>query len=144
MGIRISSVDWVEGGTTIEDAVAFAKELKKLGCDYVDVSSGQVDLRQKIPFAPGYNAPFAEKVRREADIPTMTVGLITQARQAEEIVASGQADLIAIARGALYDPRWAWHAAEELGVETEYPPRGRAAHPSMRPQVFPNRAAKSA
>jgi 2,4-dienoyl-CoA reductase-like NADH-dependent reductase (Old Yellow Enzyme family) len=144
MGIRVSAVDWVDGGTTIEDTVAFAKELKKLGCDYVDVSSGQVDLRQKIPFAPGYNAPFAEKVRREAQIPTMTVGLITQARQAEEIVASGKADLIAIARGAMYDPRWAWHAAEELGVETEYPPRGRAAHPSMRPQVFPNRAAKSA
>jgi len=144
MGIRVSAVDWVEGGTTIEDTVAYARELKKLGCDYVDVSSGQVDLRQQIPFAPGYNAPFAERVRREAAIPTMTVGLITQARQAEEIVASGKADLIAIARGALYDPRWAWHAAEELGVETEYPPRGRAAHPSMRPQVFPNRAAKSA
>ncbi len=144
MGIRVSSVDWVEGGTTIEDTVAYAKELKKLGCDYVDVSSGQVDLRQKIPFAPGYNAPFAEQVRREAQIPTMTVGLITQARQAEEIVASGKADLIAIGRGAMYDPRWAWHAAEELGVETEYPPRGRAAHPSMRPQVFPGRATKSA
>jgi 2,4-dienoyl-CoA reductase-like NADH-dependent reductase (Old Yellow Enzyme family) len=144
MGIRVSAVDWVDGGTTIEDTIAYAKELKKLGCDYVDVSSGQVDLRQTIPFAPGYNAPFAETVRHKAQIPTMTVGLITEAHQAEEIVASGKADMIAIGRGAMYDPRWAWHAAEALGVETEYPPRCRAAHPSLRLQVFPNRAAKQA
>jgi len=140
MGIRISAVDWVEGGTTIEDTVALAKELKKLGCDYIDVSSGNVDLRQKVPFAPGFNVPFAEQVKREADIPTMVVGLITKAREAEEIVAAGKADMIAIGRGAMWDPRWAWHAAEELGVETDYPPRARAAHPSLRPQVFANRA----
>jgi 2,4-dienoyl-CoA reductase-like NADH-dependent reductase (Old Yellow Enzyme family) len=144
MGVRVSAVDWVEGGTTIEDTVAFAKELKKLGCDYVDVSSGNVDLRQKVPFTAGFNVPFAAQVRREADIPTMVVGLITKAREAEEIVASGKADMIAIGRAAMWDPRWAWHAAEELGAETPYAPKTMPAHPSMRPQVFPNRAGKSA
>jgi NADPH2 dehydrogenase len=143
MGIRVSAVDWVEGGTTIEDTVAFAKELKKLNCDYVDVSSGNVDLRQKVPFAPAFNAGFSERVRREAQIPTMVVGLITKAREAEEIVASGKADMIALARAAMWDPRWAWHAAEELGAEAPYAPKTMPAHPSMRPQVFPNRAAKA-
>ena len=79
----------------------FASELKKLGCDYIDVSSGQLDPRQQIPFAPHYNAPFAEKIKREAGIPTMSVGLITGAQEAEDIVASGKADLIALARGAM-------------------------------------------
>ncbi len=140
LGIRVSAVDWVDGGTTIEDTIAFARELKGLGCDYMDVSSGQVDARQKIPFAPAYNVPFAEAVRRETGLPTMSVGLITGARQAEDIVASGKADLICIGRGAMWDPRWAWHAAEELGAETPYAPRTMPAHPKMRPQVFPNRA----
>ena len=117
LGIRVSAVDWVDGGTTIEDTVAFAKELKGLGCDYMDVSSGQVDARQKIPFAPGYNAVFSERVRKETGMPTMSVGLITGAKQAEDIVASGKADFICIGRGAMWDPRWAWHAAEELGAK---------------------------
>ena len=117
-----------------------AWELKKLGCDYLDVSSGALDPRAKIPLAPGYQVPFAEKVRKEAGIPTMGVGLITAARQAEEIVASGKADMIALARGAMWDPRWAWHAAEELGAEAPYAPKTMPCHPSLRPQVFPNRA----
>ncbi len=140
LGIRISAVDWVEGGTAIEDTVAFAKELKKLGCDYADISSGQLDARQKIPFAPAYNAPFSERVRRETGIPTMTVGFITKAQEAEDIIASGKADFICIGRAAMWDPRWAWHAAEELGAETPYAPKTMPAHPTMRPQVFPNRA----
>ena len=112
LGIRVSAVDWVDGGTTLDDTVVFAKELKALGCDYMDVSSGQLDARQKIPFAPHFNAPFAERVRKDAGLPTMSVGLITDAREAEEIVASGKADMIAMARGAMYDragrsmPRW--------------------------------------
>lgn len=140
MGIRVSAVDWVDGGTTIEDTIAFAHELKALGCDYMDVSSGQVDARQKIPFAPGYNAPFAEAVRKATGMPTMSVGLITGARQAEDIVASGKADFICIGRGAMWDPRWAWHAAEELGAEAPYAPRTMPCHPKMRPMIFPNRA----
>jgi 2,4-dienoyl-CoA reductase-like NADH-dependent reductase (Old Yellow Enzyme family) len=140
MGIRVSAVDWVEGGTTIDDTVAFARELKALGCDYMDVSSGQLDARQQIPFAPGYNAAFAERVRKETGLPTMSVGLIAGYKQAEEIIASGKADFIVIGRGAMWDPRWAWHAAEELGAEAPYAPRTMPCHPKMRPQLFPNRA----
>jgi len=139
MGIRVSAIDWMDGGWTPEETVVFARELKKLGCDYMDVSSGGLDPRQKIPLAPGYQAPFAEKVRKEAGMPTMSVGLITDPRQAEDIIAFGQADMIAIARGAMWNPRFAWHAAEELGAETAYAPKMMACHPKMRPQVFPNR-----
>jgi 2,4-dienoyl-CoA reductase-like NADH-dependent reductase (Old Yellow Enzyme family) len=140
MGIRVSAVDWVEGGTTIEDTVAFANELKALGCDYMDVSSGQLDARQQIPFAPGYNAPFAEHIRKETGMPTMSVGLIAGYKQAEDIIGSGKADFIVIGRGAMWDPRWMWHAAEELGAEAPYAPRTMPCHPKMRPQLFPNRA----
>jgi 2,4-dienoyl-CoA reductase-like NADH-dependent reductase (Old Yellow Enzyme family) len=139
MGVRVSATDWVDGGWTPEETVVLARELKKLGCDYLDVSSGALDPRQKIPLAPGYQVPFAEKVRRETGLPTMSVGLITTARQAEEIIASGKADLIALARGAMWDPRWAWHAAEELGAEAPYAPKTMPCHPSLRPQVFPHR-----
>jgi 2,4-dienoyl-CoA reductase-like NADH-dependent reductase (Old Yellow Enzyme family) len=141
MGIRVSAVDWVDGGTTVEDTVAFAHELKALGCDYMDVSSGQVDARQQIPFAPGFNAPFAERVRKETGLPTMSVGLITGYQQAEDIIASGKADFICMGRGMMWDPRWSWHAAEELGAEAPYAPRTMPCHPKMRPQVFPKRAA---
>jgi 2,4-dienoyl-CoA reductase-like NADH-dependent reductase (Old Yellow Enzyme family) len=140
IGIRVSAVDWVEGGTTVEDTVVFAKELKALGCDYMDVSSGQLDARQKIPFGPAFNVPFSDTVRKDSGLPTMSVGLITGAKEAENIVAAGKADFIALARGAMYDPRWAWHAAEELGAETAYAPKMMAAHPKMRPWIFPHRA----
>jgi 2,4-dienoyl-CoA reductase-like NADH-dependent reductase (Old Yellow Enzyme family) len=130
LGIRVSATDWVEGGWTPAETVTFARELKKLGCDYMDVSSGQLDPRQQIPFGPGYNVPFAAQVKRETGMPTMAVGMITKARQAEDIVASGQADLVAIARGMMDDPRWAWHAARELGAQTAYAPNYIRCHPS--------------
>ena len=139
MGIRVSATDWMDGGWTPEETVVFARELKKLGCDYMDMSSGGLDPRQKIPLAPGYQVPFSEKVRKEAGIATMTVGLITDAKQAEEIIASGKADMIAIARGAMWNPRWSWHAAEVLGAEAAYAPKMMACHPKLRPQAFPNR-----
>ncbi len=123
LGVRVSATDWVEGGWTPQETVTFSRELKALGCDFMDVTSGQVDPRQQIPFAPGYNVAFAEQVKREAGIPAMAVGMITKAAQAEAIVASGQADLIAIARAMMDDPRWAWHAARELGAETAYAPQ---------------------
>ncbi len=122
LGVRVSATDWVDGGLVPEEIVAFAKALKQRGCDFIDASSGQNDPRQKIPFAPGYNVPFAEKIRKEAGIPTMAVGMITKPAQAEEIVSGGKADLIAIARAAMDDPRWAWHAARELGGEVPYAP----------------------
>lgn len=120
LGVRVSATDWVDGGWTPEETVILARELKTLGCDFIDVTSGQVDPRQKIPFAPGYNVPFAEKVKKESGIAVMAVGMVTRAAQAEELVATGRADLVAIARAMMDDPRWAWHAARELGAETAY------------------------
>ncbi len=131
LGVRVSATDWLEGGWTPEETVRFARELKALGCDFVDVTSGQLDPRQQIPFAPGYNLPLAEKVKREAGIAVMAVGMITRARQAEDVVASGKADLVAIARAMMDDPRWAWHAARELGAETLYAPNYQRCHPSV-------------
>jgi 2,4-dienoyl-CoA reductase-like NADH-dependent reductase (Old Yellow Enzyme family) len=139
MGIRVSATDWMEGGCTPEETVVFARELQELGCDYMDVSSGGLDPRAKIPLAPGYQVAFGEKVRKETGMTTRSVGLITDPRQAEDIVASGKADMIAIGRGALWNPRWALHAAEALGAETAYPPKLMASHPKFRPQLFPER-----
>jgi 2,4-dienoyl-CoA reductase-like NADH-dependent reductase (Old Yellow Enzyme family) len=122
LGARVSATDWIDGGWTPEETVVFAKAMKARGCDFFDVSSGALDPRQQIPMAPGYNVPFAEKIRKETGIAVMSVGMITQPRQAEGIVASGKADLVAIARAMMDDPRWAWHAARELGAETPYAP----------------------
>ncbi len=120
MGVRITGCDWVDGGWELDDAVAFARALKELGCDFVDVTSGGLDPRQKISVGPGYQVPMAERVRRDAGIHTWAVGMITEARQAEKIIQDGQADMVALARGMMRDPRWAWHAAETLGAETPW------------------------
>jgi 2,4-dienoyl-CoA reductase-like NADH-dependent reductase (Old Yellow Enzyme family) len=140
IGMRVSATDWVDGGWTPEETVLLAKELKTRGLDYMDVSTGGLSPKQKIPLSPGYQVPFAEQVKKATGIVTMSVGLITDARQAEDILQAGKADLICIGRGALYDPRWAWHAAEELGDETAYAPKMMACHPKLRPQIFPKRA----
>lgn len=132
MGIRISATDWVTGGWTIEDSVILARRLKALGCDYIAASSGGAVPHQKITVKPGYQVPFAGRIRHDAHIPTMAVGLITEPRQAEDILHNGQADLIAIGRGMLYNPRWPWHAAAEFGEETLFPKQYERAHPSMR------------
>jgi 2,4-dienoyl-CoA reductase-like NADH-dependent reductase (Old Yellow Enzyme family) len=118
LGMRLSAVEWVEGGVTIEDTVETARQLKALGCDFVDVSSGGNAPGQKITLGPGYHVPFAARVRKEAGIKTWAVGLITEPEQAEKIIASGEADCTAHARPFLLDPRWAWNAARTLGVET--------------------------
>lgn len=123
LGMRISASDWAEGGFGLEDAVAFATALKALGCDYVCVSSGGLVGTQQIKVSPGYQVPFAAEVRARTGIATRTVGLITQAQQAEEIVASCQADMVALGRALLDNPRWGWHAAESLGVKPSYPPQ---------------------
>ena len=123
LGMRLSGIDWADGGIRIEDTVAMADALKQRGCDWVDVSSGGIDYIEKIETGPGYQVPFAERVRADTGIATMAVGMITEAKQAEDIVANGQADMVALARGLLFNPRWAWHAAIRLGVEVEYPDR---------------------
>jgi 2,4-dienoyl-CoA reductase-like NADH-dependent reductase (Old Yellow Enzyme family) len=136
LGVRVSATDWDAGGWTPEETVVFARELKARGCDYICVSSGGASANQKIPVGPGYQVPFADKVRREADIPTMAVGLITEAQQAEDILAEGKADFVALGRGMLYNPRWPWHAAAHLGEEVYFPPQYERAHPSMRAGDF--------
>jgi 2,4-dienoyl-CoA reductase-like NADH-dependent reductase (Old Yellow Enzyme family) len=118
LGIRLSATDWVEGGLTVEDTIETARQLKALGCDFVDVSSGGNAAAQKITVAPGYHVPFAARVRKEAGIKTWAVGVITEPEQAERIVAAGEADCTAHARAFLLDPRWGWNAARALGVET--------------------------
>src|SRR3546814_10020174 len=108
MGVRLSATDWVDGGWTPEETIALAAELKGLGCDFIDVSSGGLDPRQKIPLGPGYQVHFAAKVKKEAGIATMAVGMITEPQHAEQIVASGQVDVVLLARGLIGDPPWAW------------------------------------
>ena len=136
LGVRISATDWTDGGWSVEDSVAFAGALKARGCDYVCASSGGISATQHIPIAAGYQVPFAERIRRETGMTTIAVGLITQAQQAEDVLVAGQADLVALGRGMLYNPRWAWHAAEQFGEEVHFPPQYERAHPSMRRADF--------
>ncbi len=123
IGAKISGSDFAPGGWTPDDAVAYARELKKRSCAYVTVSGGGVVLDAKVPVGPGYQVPFAERVRKETGITTGSVGLVTTPQQAEEIVASGKADFVSLARAMLFDPRWPWHAAVALGAELAYPPQ---------------------
>jgi 2,4-dienoyl-CoA reductase-like NADH-dependent reductase (Old Yellow Enzyme family) len=123
IGARITGSDWSDEGLTPDDAVRLAQELKRLGLHYVDVSSGGIHPRITVPVKPGYQAPFAEKVKQEAGLVTRAVGLIADPAQAEEIVASGAADQVAIGRGILDNPRWGWHAAERLGAKLDLPPQ---------------------
>jgi 2,4-dienoyl-CoA reductase-like NADH-dependent reductase (Old Yellow Enzyme family) len=141
LGVRLSATDYIPGGWDLPDSVIFAGALKERGCDFIDVSGGGLAPQQKIPVGPGYQAPYAARIRREAGIPTITVGLILRPRQAEEIIAGGQADMVALARGMLNNPRWVWHAAQELGAEAAYPPQYWRCHPAKWPQGFPPRGA---
>jgi len=117
LGIRLSCVEWVEGGITIEDTIETVRQLKALGCDFIDCSSGGISPAQKIPVAPGYHVGFSARIRKEVGIKTWAVGIITEPEQAESIVANGEADCTAHARAFLIDPRWGWNAARALGVE---------------------------
>ncbi|MCL5776948.1 NADH:flavin oxidoreductase/NADH oxidase [Limibaculum sp. FT325] len=131
LGVRFSATDWIEGGWDLESSVAFAEALKARGCDFVDVSSGGLSPAQKITASFGYQTGFAAEVRRATGLPTIAVGRITDPVQAETILATGQADMVALARGALYDPRWAWHAAERLGDQAAFPAQYLRAHPTL-------------
>jgi 2,4-dienoyl-CoA reductase-like NADH-dependent reductase (Old Yellow Enzyme family) len=123
VGMRISATDWVEGGWDLEQSIVLARELEKLGCQFIHVSSGGLSPQQRIPVGPGYQIDFAARIKAETAMPTIGVGLITEAAHAEEIVASGRADMVALARAMLYDPRWPWHAAAELGAHVSAPPQ---------------------
>jgi 2,4-dienoyl-CoA reductase-like NADH-dependent reductase (Old Yellow Enzyme family) len=119
--VRISATDWVEGGWDLPQSIELARMLKDAGADLIDCSSGGNAPNAKIPVAPGYQVPFAEAVRREAQVPTGAVGLITEPHQAEQIIATGQADCVLLARAFLRDPYWPVHAAELLGAEVDWP-----------------------
>jgi 2,4-dienoyl-CoA reductase-like NADH-dependent reductase (Old Yellow Enzyme family) len=121
LAVRISAIDWMPGGWQIEDSVALAKLLKAAGVDLIDCSSGGVVPDAKIDVKPGYQVPFAEKVRHGADIATAAVGFITEPKQADDIIASGQADLVLLARQFLRDPYWPAHAARTLGCKLPPP-----------------------
>jgi 2,4-dienoyl-CoA reductase-like NADH-dependent reductase (Old Yellow Enzyme family) len=133
IGAKISGTDFAEGGWTVEEAVVYARELKRRGCDYVTVSGGGVVLDAKVPAGPGYQVPYAERVRRDTGIITGSVGLISSPHYAEEIVVSGKADFVSLARGMLFDPRWPWHAAVVLGADVKYPPQYERCHPKAWP-----------
>ncbi|TKI07686.1 NADH:flavin oxidoreductase/NADH oxidase [Martelella alba] len=121
IGVRISGTDWVAGGWDVEQSVVLTKALKTLGCDYIHVSSGGLSTRQKILVGPGYQVPFARRIKGETGMSTIAVGLITEAEQAETIITAGDADMVALARAVLYDPRWPWHAAAKLGAQVHGP-----------------------
>ncbi|MES2205674.1 MAG: NADH:flavin oxidoreductase/NADH oxidase [Pseudomonadota bacterium] len=121
VGVRISATDWVEGGWDLEQSLVLAKLLEEKGCDYIHVSSGGLSPKQQIPVFPGYQLPFAEAIKKIVNIPVIAVGLITSPQHAESILVEGKADAVALARGILYDPRWPWHAAAELGAAVKAP-----------------------
>ena len=134
--VRISASDWVEGGWDVEQSVAFVNALKARGLDAIHVSSGGLSMEQKIPLSAGYQVPFAERIKAETGVPTIAVGLITEPAFAEELLVAGKADAIGIARGALYDPRWPWHAAAALGASVHAAPQYLRCQPSGLRQLF--------
>jgi 2,4-dienoyl-CoA reductase-like NADH-dependent reductase (Old Yellow Enzyme family) len=119
--VRLSATDWVDGGWDVASSVAFAQALAARGCAAIHVSTGGVSPQQKIPLGAGYQVPFAACIKAATGLPTIAVGLITEPEQAEAIVASGEADAVALARAMLYDPRWPWHAAAKLGAKVKAP-----------------------
>lgn len=136
LGVRLSCTDWVDGGWTLDESVELSRRLVARGCDWIDASSGGVSPLQKIPLGPGYQVGFAREIKRAAGATTMAVGLIEEPGQAEAIIASGDADLVAMARAFLWNPRWVWHAAAALGETVEPPAQYSRAAPRRSAAVF--------
>jgi len=136
LGVKISAQDWCEGGWTLEDTLEYCGRLREIGCDFVVASSGGITWDEKIPTAPGFQVRFAEVIRSKVGIPVTAVGLIRDPQHAEEIITSGAADMIALARGMLWDPRWPWHAADALGGECFVPDQYTRAQPSLAHDTF--------
>jgi len=132
--VRISSTDWVEGGWDIDQSVELARLLLTLGVDVIDCSSGGNVEKADIPVGAGYQTPFAERIRREANIAVAAVGMITAPAQADQIIRNDQADIVLLAREALRDPYWPLHAAQELGQITPWPRQYLRAAPSGAPE----------
>ncbi len=136
--MRVSGTDWVDGGWDVEQTVAFAQALEARGCDAIHVSSGGLHPAQHIPVGPNYQVPLARAVKHAVKMPVVAVGLITEAEQAEAIVATGDADMIALARAMLYDPRWPWHAAAQLGGQVVAPSQYLRSQPRQFKTLFSN------
>ena len=138
IGVRFSATDWVDRSSwNIEESTQFTKELKKRGCNFIDVSSAGNSPEQQIEVGPGYQTGFASEIKRETGVATMAVGQITEAFQAEAIIRTGQADMVSMARGMLADPRWAWHAAEALGEQAAYAPQYMRSNKALRGLPIP-------
>jgi 2,4-dienoyl-CoA reductase-like NADH-dependent reductase (Old Yellow Enzyme family) len=136
LGVRVSATDWVEGGWDLEQTVELARRLQQRGCDWIDVSTGGLSPLQKIPLGPHYQIPFAKAVREATGMTTIGVGLVTQAADADKAIRDGDADLIALGRAVLWDPRWPWHAAAELGASVKAPPQYWRSEPRGTGKVF--------
>jgi 2,4-dienoyl-CoA reductase-like NADH-dependent reductase (Old Yellow Enzyme family) len=136
VSMRVSGTDWVAGGWDIAQTVAFARALEARGCAAVNVSSGGLDPAQRIPIGPSYQVPLARAVKAAVRIAVVAVGLITEFEQAEAILATGDADLIALARTILFNPRWPWHAAAHFGVRVRAPEQYQRAQPRQYPDLF--------
>ena len=134
--VRVSGTDWTPGGWDIDSTLAFARALEARGCDAIHVSSGGLDPRQQIPVGPNYQVALARAVKQAVTMPVIAVGLITEPQQAEAIVATGDADMIAIARAAIYDPRWPWHAAAELNARIKAAPQYLRSQPARLRDLF--------
>ena len=132
--LRISATDWVPGGWDVDEAVELGRRVRERGVDLIDCSSGGLALHQQIKIGPGYQVPLAERIRREANIPTGAVGLITTARQADEVIRNEQADCVLLARELLRDPYFPLHAAQELGVKLSWPAQYLRAAPDGTPK----------
>jgi 2,4-dienoyl-CoA reductase-like NADH-dependent reductase (Old Yellow Enzyme family) len=144
LGARITGQDWHPEGLQVDDAVALARELKSRGLDFVCVSSGGASMKLRIEAGPGYQVPFARRVKAEAGITTRAVGMIVTPQQAEEVIASGAADQVALARAILDNPRWPWHAAQALGAEITRPPQYARVAPPVWPGAATARPAQAA
>jgi 2,4-dienoyl-CoA reductase-like NADH-dependent reductase (Old Yellow Enzyme family) len=136
VSVRVSGTDWAEGGWDAEQTVVFAQALEARGCAAIHVSSGGLTPEQKIPVGPGYQVPLARAVKAATSMPVVAVGLITDYDQAEAILASGDADIIAIARAILYDPRWPWHAAAHFGAKVRAPNQYLRSQPRQFRELF--------
>jgi 2,4-dienoyl-CoA reductase-like NADH-dependent reductase (Old Yellow Enzyme family) len=134
--MRVSATDWADGGLAVEETVAFARVLEAHGCAAIHVSSGGLTPAQQIPVGPSYQVPLARAVKAAVGMPVIAVGMITEFEQAEAIVGTGDADLIALARGILYDPRWPWHAAAHFGASVRAPNQYLYSRPRQSPGLF--------
>jgi 2,4-dienoyl-CoA reductase-like NADH-dependent reductase (Old Yellow Enzyme family) len=136
VSVRVSATDWADGGWTVEEAAVLAQALEARGCDAIHVSSGGLTPAQRIPVGPSYQVPLARAIKAKTRMPVIAVGLITEFDQAEAIVGTGDADLVALARTILFNPRWPWHAAAHFGARIRVPNQYLRSQPRQYQHLF--------